>query len=189
MVGSRAWARRAAARAEDVVVYYNFDAIGFARSEPGTQRIPDGFSLLFPDEIALLEERQSRADFIVAIADERAVGATTGLADHARAVGLPIAVLEIPALLRLTPVAVDLHRSDHASFWDAGFPAVMITDTAEYRSERYHCRGAVDDAPSVDASFLGRVVEVTTAAVSISLMDGVPTTGDTDGGSSQPTQP
>ena len=29
-------------------------------------------------------------------------------------------------------------RSDHASFWDAGYPAVMLTDTANFRNPHYH---------------------------------------------------
>jgi hypothetical protein len=28
--------------------------------------------------------------------------------------------------------------SDHASFWDAGLPAVMVTDTAFFRNPNYH---------------------------------------------------
>ena len=29
-------------------------------------------------------------------------------------------------------------RSDHASFRDQGFPAIMVTDTAYNRNPRYH---------------------------------------------------
>jgi aminopeptidase YwaD len=32
----------------------------------------------------------------------------------------------------------DTRRSDHASFWDLGYPAVMITDTATMRNPHYH---------------------------------------------------
>lgn len=32
----------------------------------------------------------------------------------------------------------DLRRSDQASYWDAGFPAVMVTDTAQFRYPHYH---------------------------------------------------
>jgi Zn-dependent M28 family amino/carboxypeptidase len=35
--------------------------------------------------------------------------------------------------------------SDHASFWDEGFPAVMITDTAFYRNPHYHAESDLPD--------------------------------------------
>jgi Zn-dependent M28 family amino/carboxypeptidase len=34
--------------------------------------------------------------------------------------------------------------SDHHSFWQHGFPAVMVTDTAPYRYPYYH---SADDTP------------------------------------------
>ena len=38
--------------------------------------------------------------------------------------------------------AVDF--SDHLNYWQRGFPAVMLTDTAFYRNKNYH---TVDDTP------------------------------------------
>ena len=32
----------------------------------------------------------------------------------------------------------DVGRSDHINFWNAGIPAVLITDTADYRNFNYH---------------------------------------------------
>ena len=46
--------------------------------------------------------------------------------------------------------------SDHASFWDAGLPAVMITDTAFFRNPNYH---APSDTPdTLDFGFMGELV-------------------------------
>ncbi len=42
--------------------------------------------------------------------------------------------------------------SDHAAFWDAGIPAVMVTDTALLRNADYHQPG--DTAERIDAQFL-----------------------------------
>ena len=41
--------------------------------------------------------------------------------------------------------------SDHRSYWDAGFPAVMITDTSFLRNDRYHTAGDVADTLDYDA--------------------------------------
>jgi len=49
--------------------------------------------------------------------------------------GLPVVPLVVPGngeMLRET------RRSDHAPFWDSGYKAIMLTDTADFRSPHYH---------------------------------------------------
>jgi len=46
--------------------------------------------------------------------------------------------------------------SDHWSFWKAGYPAVMVTDTAYNRYAHYHT--ATDTPDKVDFSHMARVV-------------------------------
>jgi hypothetical protein len=46
-------------------------------------------------------------------------------------------------------------RSDHASFRDQGFPALMVTDTAYNRNPRYH--KASDTPDTLDYERLARV--------------------------------
>ncbi|RLD95382.1 MAG: peptidase M28, partial [Aquificota bacterium] len=48
---------------------------------------------------------------------------------------LPVHSLVVP--LRGYPLPGS-RLSDNASFWDKGYPAVMITDTAYYRNPNYH---------------------------------------------------
>ena len=57
----------------------------------------------------------------------------------------------------------DARRSDHAPYWDAGIPAVFLTDTGEFRSDDYHRPS--DSPETVDALFLERVARATTATV------------------------
>ncbi len=40
--------------------------------------------------------------------------------------------------------------SDHAPFWDAGYPAVMITDTAMMRNPNYHTSRDTSDTISLE---------------------------------------
>jgi hypothetical protein len=47
--------------------------------------------------------------------------------------------------------------SDHASFWDEGYPAVMVTDSAFYRNPHYHL--ASDTLEILDFQFMARLVE------------------------------
>ena len=47
--------------------------------------------------------------------------------------------------------------SDHASFWDAGYPAVLVTNTAMLRNASYH--GPGDLPGTLDYVRLGKVVQ------------------------------
>lgn len=47
--------------------------------------------------------------------------------------------------------------SDHAAYLDAGYPALMVTDTAPYRYPHYHTRQDTPD--KVDFDRLARVVQ------------------------------
>ena len=58
--------------------------------------------------------------------------------------------------------------SDHAPFWDAGYPAVMITDTAFLRNPHYHLSS--DTLDTLDLPFLRHVAAAT--AVTAGLLAG-----------------
>ena len=55
--------------------------------------------------------------------------------------------------------------SDHAPFWDAGYPAVMITDTAFLRNPHYHQR--TDTLETLDLPFLRNVAAATAVAAAL----------------------
>ncbi len=46
--------------------------------------------------------------------------------------------------------------SDHASFWDAGWPALMVTDTAFFRNPNYHLPS--DTIDTLDFDFMAELV-------------------------------
>src|SRR5581483_10491962 len=52
--------------------------------------------------------------------------------------------------------------SDNASFWDQGYPALMLTDTAFMRNPYYHTRG--DRIDTLDFEFMARVTNAVVAA-------------------------
>ena len=47
--------------------------------------------------------------------------------------------------------------SDHASFWDQGFIAVMVTDSAFFRNPHYHLPS--DTMDTLDYNFMAELVE------------------------------
>ena len=85
----------------------------------------------------------------------------------ARAPGLPVETLTVPFDGRILPAT---RLSDHSSFWDAGWPAVMITDTAFFRNPHYHRPS--DRLETLDFGFMARLVEGLRGVVAAAAADG-----------------
>jgi Zn-dependent M28 family amino/carboxypeptidase len=104
------------------------EMVGYASDQPGTQRIPTALPINLP----------SAGNFLGLLSDERSGGLMDGILAQARSefADFPVIGLEVPTgMEKCLPV---LARSDHVPFWEHGIPAVMWTDTAEYRNPNYH---------------------------------------------------
>jgi Zn-dependent M28 family amino/carboxypeptidase len=66
---------------------------------------------------------------------------------------LPVESLSVPANGWVMPAT---RLSDHASFWDWGIAAVMVTDTAFFRNPNYHL--ASDTPDTLDYGFMAELV-------------------------------
>ena len=58
----------------------------------------------------------------------------------------------------------DVRLSDHSPFWDAGYNALMVTDTSLMRNP--HCHQMSDTVETLDLPFFAGVVEGVDAALS-----------------------
>lgn len=120
------------------------EMVGYRAHEKNSQRAPKGLSFLVP----------KRGDFLglVANAPSRKM-----LAHALRAAdsGLGPSVRTLEVFLALERRFRDLLRSDHAPLWYAGLPAVLWTDTAEFRNANYHQRSDTPD--TLDYAFLREV--------------------------------
>ena len=67
---------------------------------------------------------------------------------------LPAIKLNIPFNGYILPA---IRLSDHASFWDKGFKAVMITDSAFFRNPHYHLSS--DTMEKLNYRFMAELVE------------------------------
>ena len=67
---------------------------------------------------------------------------------------LPVETLFVPFNGWILP---DTRLSDHSPFWDAGLPAVMITDTAFFRNPNYH--SPQDTFDTLDYLFMAELVK------------------------------
>ena len=140
-MGSRRYVALVRARGDRIAAMFSLETIGYYADTPGSQRYPSPLDLLYPDSgnfIGFVSNIASRALLKDSIGAFRA---------HAR---FPSEGVAAPAFLP----GVDW--SDHASFWEAGLPALMITDTALYRYPHYH--SASDTPDKLDYDRLARVV-------------------------------
>jgi hypothetical protein len=115
--------------------------VGYFTDEPDTQRYPSVLRWIYPDTgnfIAFVSNLSSRSLLKRSLRAFRA-GAS-----------IPS---EGGALLENLP---GVGWSDHWSFWRAGYPAIMVTDTALYRYPAYHTGEDIPD--QVDFGRLARVV-------------------------------
>ncbi|KQC29092.1 M28 family metallopeptidase [Flagellimonas eckloniae] len=68
----------------------------------------------------------------------------------------------------------NFRRSDHALFWDAGIPALFITDGANFRNPHYH--KSSDSFDTLDFDFTTKIVK--TAVATIASLAGIKTAGE-----------
>jgi Zn-dependent M28 family amino/carboxypeptidase len=75
---------------------------------------------------------------------------------------LPVESLFLPFDGRILP---ETRLSDHAAFWDAGLPAIMVTDTAFFRNPNYHLPS--DTIDTLDFTFMAQLVK----SLELALLD------------------
>lgn len=142
-MGSLRYARRCRDRAERIMGMLSLETLGYYSDARESQRFDScpPLRLLYPDT----------GDFVAFVADTKS-------ADLARrVVGSFRGGTRFPAHGCCLPEAIaGVGWSDHWSFWQAGYPAVMVTDTAPFRYPHYH---APEDTPDkLDYQRLARVV-------------------------------
>jgi Zn-dependent M28 family amino/carboxypeptidase len=148
-MGSSQHARFLRSEGVKVKAMIALEMIGRFSDAPGSQRYPSALiSPLYPD----------RGDFIAVVGRLGDIVAVRSVkAAMIRATPLPVVSINGP---RWIP---GLDFSDHHPYWDAGYSAVMVTDTAFYRNADYHTNR--DTADRLDYPRMARVVQGVHAAV------------------------
>ena len=70
----------------------------------------------------------------------------------------------------IQPMVPHAFRSDHAPFWSQGIPALMWTDTAEFRNPNYH--QPTDTPETLDYDFMAEVARLLVRVVLSGLGEG-----------------
>jgi hypothetical protein len=161
--GSMAYAVAARERKDPIALAIALDGVGFTNSAPGSQTVPPGFAGLFPEMTQRLAALNHRAVFAAVIGDSAARPGVAAIERQAGPAKLEVISATLGTLQRLA--LLDAARSDHASFWLQGYPALLVTDTANFRNPRYHCGSGDDNADSLDYAFVAGVARAVTGAV------------------------
>ena len=139
-MGSNRYAARAQAQGEHVEAMLSLETLGYFTDQPGSQKYPFPFSYLYPNT----------GNFI------GFVGNLTSRSLVRQVVGAFRASTAFPSEGVAAPSGIEgIHWSDHWSFWQAGYPAIMVTDTAPFRYPYYHT--ANDTPAQLDYTGLARV--------------------------------
>ena len=145
-MGSRVYAAKAKKTNEKIDGMLCLEMVGYSCHAPGCQKYP--FPLMFMGY-------PKAGDFIGLVGNTGSTRFTKSLFQaFEKNEELPVVKLTVP--LRGWPVPA-VRLSDHASFWDRGFKAVMITDSSFYRNPHYHLPS--DTMEKLDYRFMAELVE------------------------------
>ena len=145
-MGSRVYAKMARTQKEKIDGMICLEMVGYTCKESGCQHYP--FPLMFMDY-------PKQGNFIGIVNNFKSRGFARGLVEQfQKNQRLPVVKLTVPFNGWIMPA---VRLSDHASFWDQGFKAVMLTDSAFFRNPYYHT--AADTMDKLDFEFMAEVVE------------------------------
>jgi len=145
MLGGAHHAARCREQNVDLRGMVSLEMLGYCDHAPRSQQLPRSLVGLYPDV----------GNFIAIIGNQNSTRLIEAFREGMEEVpGLPVETLQVPEngnLLQATRL------SDHSPFWDAGFAALMITDTSFLRNPHYHTPGDLPE--TLDYTFLHQVAQ------------------------------
>ena len=142
-MGSVVYAKYAKENHENIQGMISLESIGYYSNKPDSQKYPFSWlKWLYPDT----------GNFLGFISNVESFGfwwdASSAFKEHSL---FPTASMVVPEFL-----VPGIGRSDHKSFWIEGYPAIMITDTADNRNPYYHTK--YDTINTIDYDATAEVV-------------------------------
>lgn len=141
----------------------NFDMISFCGRDENSQVFPKELKGFFPVAYKQVSGNSFRGDFILNAMNEPSAAMGT-MFDSCANTYVPS--LKVVSLLLEDDgkfAGETFRSSDHASFWNAGLPALSIGDTGDARNYSYHSPD--DTVDQIDFNFLQNVVKATVATL------------------------
>ena len=143
-VGSKIYAEALRRQGQKLRLMMSLEMLGYCDRRPNSQRYPAPFLQRF---------YLNSGDFIALIGNFKTIPDLIRLSRNMRQ-SIPCEWLPVDNRGLLLP---DTRRSDHAHFWDQGYGAIMVTDTADLRNPHYH-KGS-DRLETLDLPFLTGVCQ------------------------------
>lgn len=144
-MGSRVFASKAKAQGAVIDAMICLEMVGYTCRRPGCQRYPFPLQYMgYPKE----------GHFVGIVANRKSARFSRKLrAGFKSNPHLPVVSLTVPFNGWVLPA---VRLSDHASFWDEGYRAVMVTDTAFFRNPNYHLPS--DTMQTLDFDYMAELV-------------------------------
>jgi Zn-dependent M28 family amino/carboxypeptidase len=143
-IGSDVYAKQLAANQQKIHLMLSLEMLGYCQQERYTQRYPAPLEKIYPD----------RGNFIALIGNIPTIPAMLHLGKYIQQAGVPSQWL--PAGWQ-GKFLKESRQSDHAPFWDAGYRAIMVTDTAFMRNPNYHKPS--DTLDTLDLDFMAGICQ------------------------------
>ncbi len=165
LVGSDYWVKKALDVDKKIKGVINLVTIGYSTKRKNTQFFPPLLNpLLLPSY--KVKARKRIVDFIAVVSDKnsRELGKIFCKNCKNEGIKLPYLWARIPFKFeKIAKWLYDLLLSDHSPFWKENIPALMITDTANFRSPYHHTKA--DTIDKLDFDFIKKVTQTTIATV------------------------
>lgn len=146
-------------QAQNIGEAHIFEMVGYRSRAANSQKLPSGLPLLSPPTVG---------DFLALVANSGSNAIADKLIDLAASYVPHFPVTAVKVHLGLEKAIGHLNRSDHAPFWQAGIPAIMWTDTAEFRNPNYH--RASDTPDTLDYDFMSDVAKIALARAALRVV-------------------
>ena len=137
--GSSEYAAKLRQQKQQLRLMISLEMLGYCDASPNSQRYPKPLNYFYPNQ----------GNFIALIGNLRTIPDLINLKGNIRKTGMPSEWLPVPNQGKILPLT---RQSDHAHFWDQGYNAMMVTDTAMLRNPHYH--KASDTIETLDLDFL-----------------------------------
>jgi Zn-dependent M28 family amino/carboxypeptidase len=144
LLGSAAYAAHLKQQKQPLKLMMSLEMLGYCNTSPHSQSYPAGLKYFYSD----------RGNFIALIGNLATIPDLIRLSSIIRQQGTPCEWLPVPNVGKLVP---QTRWSDHSPFWDRGYRALMVTDTAFLRNPHYH--QSSDTLETIDLDFLAGVCQ------------------------------
>jgi len=165
LIGSNYWVKQAIENKKQIKGVINLESIGYTNKRKNSQIFPPLMNpILFPSYKVKAFRKIGNFISIVSDKNSKQLGKMYCKGCKHEEIKLPYMWGKLP--LRFEKIAKwlkDTLRADHAPFWKENIPALMITDTANFRNPYYHTEA--DTIDKLDFDFMKKVTQATIATI------------------------